>query len=118
MSLIARKLFLAFAFACVACGSVGNTFGTEIRARGEPLARLSIADAVFLGIVEGVTEFLPISSTGHLIVLTDALGLDSAYALSDSAGQPIWLRKPSASDPGELLTPKLANEAYIIVIQF
>jgi undecaprenyl-diphosphatase len=118
MPLIARKLVLVFAFAWMAFGFAGNTFAAENGVTPEPLARLSISDAVFLGIVEGVTEFLPISSTGHLIVLTDVLGLDSAYALSDASGQPIWLRKPSGTDPGELLTPKQANEAYIIVIQF
>jgi len=37
----------------------------------------SFLQALFLGIIEGVTEFLPVSSTGHLIIAGELIGFDS-----------------------------------------
>lgn len=83
-----------------------------------PLAELSATDAVILGVIEGVTEFLPISSTGHLIIASHVLGLESEQPLAGPDGQPLWHKKPSKKNPqGEPLTLKLAADTYNIVLQ-
>ena len=36
---------------------------------------MSIVDAIIIAIVEGLTEFLPISSTGHMVITSSMLGI-------------------------------------------
>src|SRR5215211_643851 len=37
---------------------------------------MSILEAIIIAIVEGLTEFLPVSSTGHMVITSSLLGIE------------------------------------------
>jgi undecaprenyl-diphosphatase len=45
---------------------------------------MELFDPIILGLVQGITEFLPISSTGHLILISEWLSLNTSNALAYS----------------------------------
>jgi len=46
---------------------------------------MDFLDALTLGVVQGITEFLPISSTGHLILAREFFGITSEHGLAIDA---------------------------------
>jgi undecaprenyl-diphosphatase len=48
---------------------------------GKPdiIVTMSIINAIILGLVQGITEFLPISSSGHLVIASQLLGIGNAF---------------------------------------
>lgn len=45
---------------------------------------MELIDAIIIGIVQGVTEFLPVSSSGHLVLVQRLLGVDEAAIMTIS----------------------------------
>ena len=76
--------------------------------------------AFILGVVEGLTEFLPISSTGHQIIVADLIGFGGERAkafniiiqLADPsrAGIIVPAEQPENEDILMLIMPMLLND--------
>lgn len=118
MRIILLTCLFVFGVPFVAAQSAAGAGKKPTAPAATAATELSTGDAIILGVVEGVTEFLPISSTGHLIIATRLLHLDSDQPLVAPDGKPLWHKKPSAKNPaGEPLTMKLAADTYTVVIQ-
>jgi len=92
MGIFSRAGCFLFFVGCLFCGSLHGEEAKESASDPQPL--MDYTDAVVYGLVEGVTEFLPVSSTGHLILTKE------------------WLSNKGGAEA------EVALNAYLIVIQF
>jgi undecaprenyl-diphosphatase len=88
----------------------GHTVDKKEVSKEQSRSGMSLGQAVVLGVVEGVTEYLPVSSTGHLLLAEHAMGMDGADSKSTSPG------RTDAKDAADAYTICIQAGAIIAVL--
>lgn len=97
-------IFIILITKTIHAGETGYVEIAHDKSTSKPV--LSYFQAAILGTIQGITEFLPISSTGHLIITNHLLQLDS------NSAAPKERQHQTAN-----YTIKNASDSYAIVIQ-
>ena len=99
-------------------------FGTQ--AGGRRVDIMELAKAALLGIIQGLTEFLPVSSTGHLLISARLMGYDdpgSAFTVMIQLGSILavmWLYRKRIVDvvTGLPSKPEARRFAFMLFLAF
>lgn len=90
---------VAAALLCIAATAAQT--GSAASTTNTPARTISIAQATIFGVIEGLTEYLPVSSTGHLVLAGHWMGLSQLSSTSGPLGSKI--EKDQALDAFEIV---------------
>ena len=110
-----RKLLPILAFLCILSALAGAQAassgpGPTLSAGTTPLlplqrSTMTAQQGALLGLVEGITEFLPVSSTGHLLIVQNLLGLLSSPEEKDASLKYVFTNQLVDAITVGMLTP-------------
>ena len=110
--LIRQTFFFLFLFPLILF-STEEPLPLEIEGDAESVA-MDYVDATIYGIIEGVTEFLPISSTGHLIIASEVLDKKSSSELKKEAINAYLIVIQGRSYSGSSINIQVASLVYVL----